>query len=114
MERYKRQFRYLRKNRIETSEQLAMQYDAVQASIDALVDSRRDLYPQKRFGDECAADEIERINERLRSLRRQLWMCARIEQDTEMMRDRVSAVRQEERTRDMTKERTKSHTEVSI
>lgn len=114
MERYKRQFRYLRENRIETAEQLAMQYDAVQASIDALVDSRRDLYPQKRAGDEWAADEIERINESLRSLRRQLRMCARIEQDTEMMRNRVSAVRQEEHAEDMTKERTKSHTEVSI
>lgn len=114
MERYKRQFRYLRENRIETAEQLAMQYDAVQASIDALADDRRDLYPQKRAGDEWAADEIERINERLRSLRRLLRMCARIEQDTEMMRNRVSAVRQEERTIDETKERTKSHTEVSL
>lgn len=114
MERYKRQFRYLRENRIETAEQLAMQYDAVQASIDALVDNRRDLYPQKRSGDEWAANEIERINERLRSLRRQLRMCARIEQDMEMMRDRVSAVRQEKRTEGMTKERIKSHTEVSL
>lgn len=114
MERYKRQFRYLRENRIETSEQLAMQYDAIQASIDALADNRRDLYPQKRAGDEWAADEIERINERLRSLRRQLRMCVRIERDTEMMRDRVSAVRQEKRTEGMTKERTKSHTEVSL
>lgn len=114
MERYKRQFRYLRENRIETAEQLAMQYDAVQASIDALADDRRDLYPKKRAGDEWAANEIERINERLRSLRRQLRMCARIEQDTEMMRNRVSAVRQEERAIDETKERTKSHTEVSL
>lgn len=114
MERYRRQFRYLRENRIETAEQLAMQYDAVQASIDALVDDRRELYPQKRSGDEWAADEIERINERLRSLRRQLRMCARIEQDTEMMRNRVSAVRQEKHAIDETKERTKSHTEVSI
>lgn len=114
MERYKRQFRYLRENRIATAEQLEMQYDAVQASIDALVDDRRELYPQKRAGDEWAADEIERINESLRSLRRQLRMCARIEQDMEMMRDRVSAVQQEEHAEDVTKERTKSHTEVSL
>lgn len=114
MERYKRQFRYLRENRIETAEQLAMQYDAIQASIDALVDSRRDLYPQKRFGDEWAADEIERINERLRSLRRQLRMCARIKQDTEMMRDRVSAVRQTERAEHERRTSPKSHMEVSL
>ena len=36
LDRYQEQFRYLRKNRIETAAQLYMQYDAIQAEIDAL------------------------------------------------------------------------------
>ena len=30
LDRYQEQFRYLRKNRIETAAQLSMQYDAIQ------------------------------------------------------------------------------------
>lgn len=41
-DRYQEQFRYLMKNRIETAAELSMQYDALQAAIDALTDRRRD------------------------------------------------------------------------
>ena len=48
LDRYQEQFRYLRKNRIETAAQLSMQYDAIQAEIDALTERRGQLYRQKR------------------------------------------------------------------
>ena len=35
LDRYQEQFHYLRKNRIETAAQLSMQYDAIQAEMDA-------------------------------------------------------------------------------
>jgi len=50
LDRYQEQFRYLRKNRIETAAQLSMQYDAIQAEIDALTERRGQLYRQKRRG----------------------------------------------------------------
>ena len=83
LERYQAQFAYLMKNRIETPAQLAMQYDAVQAEIDALTDYRRDLYLQRRReGDgEPLTGEITAITTKLRALRRELKLCARIEGD---------------------------------
>ena len=42
-DRYQEQFYYLRKNRIDSAEQLAMQMDALQAEFDALAGHRADL-----------------------------------------------------------------------
>jgi hypothetical protein len=47
LDRYKQQFLYLMKNRIETAEQLSMQYNALQAEIDALTDQRTALHRQR-------------------------------------------------------------------
>lgn len=92
LDRYQRQFAFLRKNRIDTAQQLSMQYDALQAEIDALVDRRCELYRQKRRGDESAGQRIAEITERLRPLRRSLRMCARIEEDIERMRHELADV----------------------
>ncbi len=83
LDRYQEQFAYLMKNHIETPAQLTMQYDAVQAEIDALTDYRRDLYLQRRReGDsEPLVGEIIAITTKLRALRRELKLCARIEGD---------------------------------
>lgn len=83
LDRYQEQFHYLRKNRIETAAQLSMQYDAIQAEIDALTERRGQLYRQKRRGDGGGEiqTEIEQITTHLRALRRDLKLCARIEGD---------------------------------
>jgi hypothetical protein len=90
-DRYQRQFLYLHRNRIETAPQLAMQYDALQAEIDALTDQRRELYGLRRKGDggEAVSEEITRITARLRALRRDLKLCASIEADIPKMEEVV-------------------------
>lgn len=81
-DRYQEQFRYLTAKRIETSTQLAMQYDALQADIDVWTEKRQQLYKQRRrTGDESLSNEIVSITDRLRTLRRELKLCIRIEQD---------------------------------
>ena len=95
LDRYQEQFQYLRKNRIETAAQLSMQYDAIQAEMDALTERRGELYRQKRRGDgggEIQA-EIEQITTHLRALRRDLKLCARIEGDIPKVRAAVEAQR---------------------
>ena len=94
-DRYQEQFIYLMKNRIETMGQLSMQYDAIQAEIDALTGQRRELYPLRRAGTEGAEAEIDAINDRLRALRRELKLCARIENDAPTVRANVGADRSE-------------------
>ena len=71
------------KNRIETANQLSMQYDALQAQIDALTDQRRELYKIRRagHGGDAVTDEITGLTARVRELRRELKLCARIERD---------------------------------
>lgn len=80
LDRYQEQFRYLRKNRIETAAQLSMQYDAIQAEIDALTERRGQLYRQKRRGDGGGEiqTEIEQITTHLRALRRDLKLLQNI------------------------------------
>lgn len=81
-DRYQEQFMYLMKNRIETAEQLSMQYDAIQAEIDAISDQRRELYRYRRRsgpGNPIIDGEIEAATKRLRTLRRELKLCDRIE-----------------------------------
>ena len=87
-ERYQEQFYYLRKNRIDNAEQLSMQMDALQAEIDNLTDRRADLYRLHRRLPEDAAcsEEIGTITARLRILRRELKLCARIEDDIPTVR----------------------------
>lgn len=87
-DRYQEQFRYLMKKRIETAAQLSMQYDALQAEIDALADRRKELYHQRRAGDESdsTAAEITELTSGLRALRRELKLCVRIEGDIPTVR----------------------------
>ena len=82
-DRYQEQFSYLMKKRIETAEQLSMQYDALQAKIDALTDQRSELYKMRRSGRGGGgiSEEIAGLTRQLRPLRRELKLCARIEGD---------------------------------
>lgn len=90
-DRYQRQFCYLHRNRIETADQLSMQYDAVQAEIDALTGQRDDLYRRKRRGEDTEA-EITAITQALRPLRRELRLCAQIEDDIPHIQEAVDRV----------------------
>ena len=91
LERYQEQFRYLRQNRLETANQLSMQYDAIQAKMDALTERRKELYQRKRRGDGEVQTEIAQITTQLRILRRDLKLCARIEGDIPKVRAAVEA-----------------------
>ena len=91
LDRYQKQFRYLRQNRIETAGQLSMQYDAIQAEMDALTERRKELYQRKRRGDGEVQPEIEQITTHLRALRRDLKLCARIEGDIPKIQASVKA-----------------------
>ncbi|MCI9403667.1 MAG: relaxase/mobilization nuclease domain-containing protein [Oscillospiraceae bacterium] len=86
-DRYQRQFLYLHRNRIETQAQLSMQYDAIQAEIDALTDQRKELYRLYRAGDDTVTAEIKAITQQLRSLRRELRLCNQIETDSPKMEE---------------------------
>ena len=92
-DRYQEQFRYLMKNRIETMEQLAMQYDALQAEIDAWSDRRQELYQARRAGNggEAVTEEITDITHRLRTLRREMRLCTRIEDHAPQVRAHLGA-----------------------
>ena len=87
-DRYQEQFFYLYKNRIDSVEQLTMQQEALQAEIDALTDRRADLYHLRRKApdDTACSEEIGTITARLRVLRRELKLCARIEDDIPTVR----------------------------
>ena len=99
-DRYQEQFQYLMKNRIETAGQLSMQYDALQASIDALTDQRRELYKIRRagHGGDAITDEITGLTARVRELRRELKLCVRIERDIPTVKEAVQADTSETRS----------------
>ena len=97
LEQYQRQFRFLHRNHIETAEQLSMQYDALQAEIDALTERRGDLYRLRRSGQDEVSEEISRITAQLRELRRDLKLCARIEGDIPRIRETVAAAETQRR-----------------
>jgi len=108
LDQYKRQFALLQKYRINSESQLSMLEDALQANIDSLVLSRRELYRYKRHGEDMSA-EIKEISLALRPIRRELKCCQqvadRIPQIQEHIRlDRQSA-EQAERAQTKTKER---------
>lgn len=97
LEQYQRQFRFLHRNHIETAEQLSMQYDALQAEIDALTERRGDLYRLRRSGQDEISEEISRITAQLRALRRDLKLCVRIEGDIPRIRETVAAAETQRR-----------------
>ena len=98
LRQYQRQFSLLQKYRIDSDSQLATLGEALQAQIDALTDSRKDLYARKRGGEDVA-EEIAAVNGELRRLRRELKTCGRIEADIPRIRERT-ALYQEQRTQD--------------
>lgn len=95
LHQYQRQFSLLQKYRIDTDRQLSMLEDALQAQIDALTDSRKELYGQRRAGWDVET-EIAAVNGELRQLRRELKICGRIEADIPRVRQQVRLCREQE------------------
>ena len=95
LRQYQQQFFLLQKYRVDTDSQLSTLEDALQAQIDALTDSRKELYRQRRAGWDMEA-EIAVINGELRQLRRELKTCGRIEADIPRVRQQVQLCREQE------------------
>ena len=108
LDQYKRQFALLQKYRINNESQLSMLADALQADVDSLVFSRRELYRRQRRGEDVSA-EIKEISLALRPIRRELKCCQqvadRIPQIQEHIRLDRQSVEQAERAQTKTKER---------
>ena len=97
LQRYQKQFRFLLQYRIETDSQLAMLGDALQGQIDLLTDYRAELYRERREGRDVGT-ELETVNGKLRSTRRELTICRKITEDIPKIRDQEQLMRQEERS----------------
>lgn len=95
LDQYKRQFALLHKYHIDNESQLSMLADALQADIDSLVLSRRDLYCRKRGGENVSA-EIKEISLALRLIRRELKCCQQIAERILQLQEHIRLDRQAE------------------
>ena len=106
LDQYKRQFALLHKYRINNESQLSMLADALQADIDSLVLSRRELYRRKRGGEDVSA-EIREISLALRPIRRELKCCQQIAERIPQIQEHIQLDRQAEKQARMEKTKTK-------
>ena len=106
LDQYKRQFTLLQKYRINNESQLSMLADALQADIDSLVLSRRELYRRKRRGEDVSA-EIKEISLVLRPIRRELKCCQQIAERIPQLQEHIRLDRQAEEQARMEKTKTK-------
>ena len=95
LDQYKRQFALLQKYRINSESQLSMLADALQADIDSLVVSRRELYRRQRRGEDVSA-EIKEISLALRPIRRELKCCQQIAERIPHLQEHIRLDRQAE------------------
>lgn len=95
LKQYTQQFRLLQKYRIDSQSELTMLEDALQAEIDALTDTRKQLYMQRRASpSEYANAQINTITAQLRPLRRELRLCGKITENMPRIRRQVQECRQ--------------------
>ena len=95
LDQYKRQFALLQKYRINSESQLSMLADALQADIDSLVFSRRELYRRQRRGEDMSA-EIKEISLALRPIRRELKCCQQVADRIPQIQEHIRLDRQSE------------------
>ncbi len=107
---YKRQFALLQKYRINSESQLSMLADALQADIDSLVVSRRELYRRQRRGEDVSA-EIKEISLALRPIRRELKCCQQVADRIPQIQEHIRLTRQAEKqnTSEKTKPKERRH-----
>ncbi|MBU5433366.1 relaxase/mobilization nuclease domain-containing protein [Intestinimonas sp. MSJ-38] len=104
LHRYQRQFRFIRQNHIEDAGQLTEKTEALKNEIDALIVQRKELYREKRKGGD-AEHEIADINARMRLLRRDLWNCRKIAEDSPRIQAQMEALRAEQQKQQTTQEK---------
>ena len=95
LHRYQKQFRFLQEYRIDDAEQLSMLGSALQADIDVMAGQRKDLYRQKRQGQDVTA-QIDAINQAIRQRRQKLKLCKQIETDIPRIWEQVRGSREPE------------------
>ena len=107
---YKRQFTLLQKYRIDNESQLSMLADALQAGIDSLVISRRELYRRQRRGEDVSA-EIKEISLALRPIRRELKCCQQVADRIPQIQEhiRLTGQAEEQNTSEKTKPKERRH-----
>ena len=110
LDQYKRQFALLQKYRINSESQLSMLADALQADIDSLSVSRRELYRRKRRGEDVSA-EIKEISLALRPIRRELRSTQQIAEHIPQLQEQIQFTRQieEQSKSEKTKTRQRRH-----
>ncbi len=110
LDQYKRQFALLQKYRIDSESQLSMLADALQAGIDSLVVSRRELYRRKRKGENVSA-EIKEISLALRPIRRELKCCQQVADRIPQIQEHIRLDQQAEvqAEREITKPKERRH-----
>ena len=106
LDQYKRQFTLLQKYRVNSEGQLSMLADALQADIDSLVVSRRELYRRQRCGEDVSA-EIKKISLALRPIRRELKCCQQIAERIPQLQEHIRLTRQAEEQAEREKPKTK-------
>ena len=106
LDQYKRQFTLLQKYRVNSESQLSMLADALQADIDSLVVSRRELYRRQRRGEDVSA-EIKGISLALRPIRRELKCCQQIAERIPQLQEHIRLTRQAEEQAEREKPKTK-------
>lgn len=96
LDRYRRQFRFLCDNRIESTMQLSWYADALQNEIAILVERRKPLYTERQQASEpkrpAISAEVEAINMVLRPLRRKQRLCAQILLDADAVLQKTQTV----------------------
>ena len=110
LDQYKRQFALLQKYHINNESQLSMLADALQADIDSLVFSRRELYRRQRRGEDMSA-EIKEISLALRPVRRELKCCQQVADRTPQIQEHIRLTRraEEQNTSEKTKPKERRH-----
>ena len=87
--------RLLVTNRIETFEQLHAHRDECREMIDYLCAKRRAL--QKDHDAPDAEASLAHIREQLKTLRREVWLCGKVEEDSRQLEEKRAALREAER-----------------
>ena len=91
-ERYQKQFKFLRINNIETTSQLNIKKSETEGEINALTETRKNLYSERNGADEQAKTEIKEtiseINGQLKGLRKTLALCKNIETDAAQIEEK--------------------------
>lgn len=95
-QKYLAQHRFLADYRIETAEELQSTKNLLTVQLDTAVRERKPLYEERRHADEerkkVLSLEISTRTAQIKSLRRELRLCAQIEADAERVQTRVHEV----------------------